>query len=445
MKSRFAAEPGYGRISRLYLPLAVSWWLMMMDVPVVNLFLARAPGAEFSLAAFGIANSLVFMLEAPIYMMLELSIALSSSRSAFRTLRRFYIVAGLGLTALGLVVLYTPLWRILLQDLMGIPASIAPTAAGTLRILMWWVFPIGWRRVYQGVLVREGQSMIIGAGTVLRLAVLSVAMYVGQALIPLPAAYVGALAAGVGVLAETTLIHFVARFSIRQRLPESENSPESLSFGRLWSLFLPLATTSVLFQVIPPLVTAGVASAPSAELSLAAWPVAWGLATAFWAPTLALRQVSVALAHDRGAWRKVSRFVALTGLVFSVAMGLVGLTPILYVVMDYLLGVSDQVASLAAPAVRIMILLPLGYSLHSLYAGLLVLQARPRTLRTAKIFNLTIVGTVLLAGLLIGGLQGAALGALAVTTGTVIEAAWLWLKSRAVVQRLPSTAVGAAS
>lgn len=445
MRSRFAAEPGYGRILRLYLPLAVSWWLMMMDVPVLNLFLARAPGAELSLAAFGVANSLVFMLEAPIYMMLELSIALSSSRSAFRTLRRFYILAGLGLTAVGLVVLYTPLWRILLQDLMGIPASIAPTAAGALRILMWWVFPIGWRRVHQGVLVREGQSMIIGAGTVLRLAVLTVAMYVGQALIPLPAAYLGALAAGVGVLAETALMHFVARFSIRQRLPESENSPDSLSFGRLWSLFLPLATTSVLFQVIPPLVTAGVASAPSAELSLAAWPVAWGLATVFWAPTLALRQVSVALARDRGAWRKVSRFVALTGLVLSLALGLLGLTPFLYVVMDYLVGVSVPVASVAAPALRIMILLPLGYSLHSLYAGLLVLQARPRTLRTAKMLNLTIVGAVLLGGLLIGGVQGAALGALAVTTGTVIEAAWLWLQSRVVVQRLPSTAAGAAS
>jgi hypothetical protein len=247
------------------------------------------------------------------------------------------------------------------------------------------------------------------------------------------------------VLAETALMHFVARLSIRQRLPESENSPDSLSFARLWSLFLPLAMTSVLFQVIPPLVTAGVASAPSAELSLAAWPVAWGLATVFWAPTLALRQVSVALARDRGAWHKVSRFVALTGLVFSLALGLLGLTPLLYVVMDHLLGVSDQVASLAAPAVRIMILLPLGYSLHSLYAGLLVLQARPRTLRTAKIFNLTIVGTILLAGLFIGGLQGAALGALAITTGTVIEAAWLWLKSRAVVRRLPSTTVGAAS
>jgi hypothetical protein len=438
MKSRLAAELGYGRISKLYLPLAVSWWLMMMDVPVLNLFLARAPEAELSLAAFGVANSLVFMLEAPIYMMLELSIALSSSRSAFRTLRRFYIVAGLGLTALGLLVLYTPLWRILLQDVMGIPESIAPAAAGTLRILMWWVFPIGWRRVYQGVLVREGQSVIIGVGTVVRLAVLGVSMYVGQALIPLPAAYVGALAAGLGVLAETTLIHLVARFSIRQRLPDSEDSPDSLDFRRLWSLFLPLAMTSVLFQVIPPLVTAGVASAPLAELSLAAWPVAWGLATIFWAPALALRQVSVALAHNRGAWRKVSRFVALTGLALSGTLGLMGLTPLLYVVLEHLLGVSGQVASLAAPAVRIMILLPLGYSLHSLYAGLLVLQSHPRTLRTAKILNVAIVGAILLMGLLCGRVQGASLGALALTTGTVIEAAWLWRKSRTVVQSLPS-------
>ena len=280
--------------------------------------------------------------------------------------------------------------------------------------------------------------MIIGVGTVVRLAVLAAGMYVGQALIPLPAAYVGALAAGLGVLAETSLIHFVARFSIRQRLPDSEDNPDSLTFRRLWSLFLPLATTSVLFQVIPPLITTGVAYAPLPKLSLAAWPVAWGLATVFWAPALALRQVSVALAHNRDAWHKVSRFVAITGLVLSGALGLVGLTPLLYVVLDHLVGVSGQVASLAAPALRIMILLPIGYSLHSLYAGLLVLQSRPRTLRTAKIFNVTLVGAILLVGLLYGGVQGAALGALALTAGTVIEAAWLWLKSRTVVQSLPS-------
>ena len=445
MKSRFTDEPSYSQISKLYLPLALSWLLMLMDVPVLNAFLARAPEAELSLAAFGIANSLIFMLEAPIYMMLDLSIALSGSRASFKTLRRFYIAVGLGLTALGVVFLYTPLWQVLLQGLMGIPASIAPVAASTLRILMWWVFPIGWRRVYQGVLVRDGRTPIIGMGTAIRLAVMSVGMLVGQALTTIPGAYLGALAAGAGVLVETALMHWAAQSSIAQRPAENSADDDPLTYGALWSLFVPLAVTSVLFQLIPPLISAGVASAPNAELSLAAWPVAWGLVTVFWAPTMGLRQLSVALAQDGASWGKVSRFVALAGVALTGALGVVSLTPLLDVVLAGLLGVSDSVAILASPAVRIMLFLPLGYSLHSLYGGLLITQSHPSIMRTAKVVNLLIVGIILWAGLLYGQVHGATLGALAMTAGTLMEAAWLWFFSRAVVQTLRSPVSSPAS
>ena len=262
MKDKLTGEPSYSQISKLYLPLALSWLLMLMDIPVLNAFLARAPEAELSLAAFGIANSLVFMLEEPIYLILDLSIALSGSRAAFRTLRRFYVAMGLGLTALGVLVLYTPLWQVLLQGLMGIPASIAPTAATTLRILMWWVFPIGWRRLHQGVLVRDGRTPIIGMGTAIRLVVVSVGMLVGQALTTIPAVYLGALAAGAGALVETALIHWAAQSSIAQRPAENAANETPVTFGTLWSLFVPRAITSVIFLFFPPFVCAGVASAP---------------------------------------------------------------------------------------------------------------------------------------------------------------------------------------
>jgi peptidoglycan biosynthesis protein MviN/MurJ (putative lipid II flippase) len=94
------------------------------------------------------------------------------------------------------------------------------------------------------------------------------------------------------------------------------------------------------------------------------------------------------------------------------------------------------VAVLASPAVRVMLFLPLGYSLHSLYGGLLVTQSRPSIMRTAKVVNLLIVGSTLWAGLLHGQMHGATLGALAMTAGTLMEAVWLWFFSRAVVQTL---------
>ena len=191
---------------------------------------------------------------------------------------------------------------------------------------------------------------------------------------------------------------------------------------------------------IPPLISAGIASAPSAELSLAAWPVAWALTTVFLAPTMGLRQVSVALAVDRAAWGKVARFVYLTGLAFTGALGVLSLPPILNMVLGNLVGAPEQVGILAAPAVRIMVLLPFAYCLQSLYGGLLVSQARPATMRTVKAVNVLAVGLVLWAGVQHGQMQGAMLGALAMTAGTILDAAWLWRRSIRTVETLPAVA-----
>ncbi len=62
----------YKSITVLYLPLALSWVLMLMEAPLVNAFLARGPHPELSLAAYGVAMSIILVAEAPIIMMLEL-------------------------------------------------------------------------------------------------------------------------------------------------------------------------------------------------------------------------------------------------------------------------------------------------------------------------------------------------------------------------------------
>ncbi|NIN66493.1 MAG: hypothetical protein GTO63_17755, partial [Anaerolineae bacterium] len=56
----------YRAISLLYLPLALSWVLMLMESPLINAFLARGPQPELSLAAYGVAFSIILVVEAPI-------------------------------------------------------------------------------------------------------------------------------------------------------------------------------------------------------------------------------------------------------------------------------------------------------------------------------------------------------------------------------------------
>lgn len=435
----------YRAISLLYLPLALSWVLMLMEGPLINAFLARGPQPELSLAAYGVAFSIILVVEAPILMMLELSIALSKSLSAFNVIRRFYALIGLGITALGLLLFYTPLCQFLLCDLMNIPPAIARATVPALRVLTWWSLPIGWRRIHQGVLILDGRTKIISVGTAVRLLVLSATMAIGQALHLLPGATLAALAMLIAVALEAGITHWVAQSSIRHRLDTRAPEAEPTTLRYLWAFYLPLAITTILRQSIRPLISAGIATAPMAELSLAAWPVAFSLASMFWGPIMALQQITLALTEDRASWQKVSRFVVATGLILTSAFAVISFSPLVWFILRRLFGVSEAVAMFAVPATRIMVLLPLGYAFHAMFTGLLVKQAATSTVRTAKAVNLTVVAMALFAGLSLGQAYGSVLGAAAITCGALVEAAWLYWRSRPTVGTLTVRAEGEAT
>jgi Na+-driven multidrug efflux pump len=429
----------YKGIALLYLPLAASWALMLLEAPLINAFLARGADPELSLAAYGIAQSIILVVEAPVLMILELSIALSRNLADFREIRRFYVLVGLAITALGLLLFYTPLGGLLLCDIMGIPPTIAEATIPALRILVWWPLPIGWRRLYQGVLVNDGRTRIISIATALRLVVLLAVLALGQSFGTIPGATLGAITMVVAVIIEAGVIHWAALSTFRGSLSQKTADAASISLRYLWLFYLPLAVTSVLRQSIRPLITAGIAAAPMAELSLAAWPVAFSLASIFWGPTLGLQPVTVALTSGKDSWHTVSRFVLAVGSLLTSALALVAFTPLLSVVLGQLFGISGAVAELAAPAVRIQVLLPLAYTFHALFTGLLVKKGHTSAVRTAKTVDMVVVGVTLFLGLRYSGLLGSALGATAIIAGALVEAIWLYFRSRGIVTSMTTS------
>jgi hypothetical protein len=274
----------YRAIALLYLPLAASWALMLAEAPLVNAFLARGPDPEVALAAFGVAIGIILVVEAPTLMMLELSIALSKSMAAFRRIRLFCLFLAVGITTLSVILFYTPLSRVLLCELMGIPPQIAEATVPALRVFVWRALPIAWRRIYQGLLVIDGRTRIISVTTTVRLVVLSTAMIVGQTFHLLPGATLAAATMVLAVVVEAGLTHWAARSTMSSRLSSDTAQPAPFAARYLWSFYPPLAITEVLRQVIRPLISAGIAGAPLADLSLAAFPVAFSLASLFWVP-----------------------------------------------------------------------------------------------------------------------------------------------------------------
>src|SRR3989304_864058 len=122
--ARSFAPVNQKRIFLLWLPLAASWLLMALETPYLNAALARISEAERMIASFGLVASLSITIESPVISLLATATALARSQQNYLLLRRFTQHLILGTTLLQFLIGWTPLFDIVVVDLMGVPESL---------------------------------------------------------------------------------------------------------------------------------------------------------------------------------------------------------------------------------------------------------------------------------------------------------------------------------
>jgi len=415
-------------LARFYLPLVLSGLLMTLQQPVVAAAISRTAGARESLAAYGLALSIAVFLESPIQMLLAAGAALARDRPSFRLLQRFTAVTGTTLVGLGALLVFTPLGRGLFLHILKAPPPIATQALLALWILLPWPLVVAWRRFYQGVLIRRGQTRAVAYGTAGRLAVIAIAAFSGVYLAHWPGAVAGTGALMVGALAEALFVTGWLRLAGKRPdgLPAGH---EPLTLSRLGRFYRPLALTSVLMVFSWPLTNAGLGRAVAPVQSLAAWPVVLGVLWLFTTPLQMLQQMTITLVVDASSQRAVRRFALGLGGAASGLLALVAFTPLLDLLLLRVLEVPDEIVGFVVPAVGLLALLPFLTAAQSFYQGLLIGRERTGEVRTAMGANLLILTGVLAAGIRQGTMPGSLLAASAMTAGLLTEASLLWWKA----------------
>lgn len=424
-----ADGPSVRQMLHLWLPLAASIVMMVLEPSTINVALGRTSNPELALAAFGVAFGVALLIEAPVIMLLDASVARSTDREAFSVLRRFSVVLGLVATGIGLLVSFTPLYGLIVEGLMNMPSDVADLARPTLKILSFWYLPIAWRRTHQGVLIRAGHTSIITVATGVRLLTLAFGVLAGLLLFPDYGAVIAGLAMVLSVTVEAVVITLASRPGIRagQFGAKTPTEAEStLTMRAIWRFYRPLVVTTFLRQTTRPALNIGIAAAKMPRASLAAWPVAWGVAILIAGPAWSLQQLTTALATDERAAQRVMRFDLVISALFSLILGLVAFTPFYGLVMGGIYNLSPSLQELARPAIMLMAFLPLLMGAQSFYRGLLIRAGSTGVVRTAMIVN---VGTVLVTMVVSGTLlsfSGVTLAAFATTAGGLAELVWLW-------------------
>jgi hypothetical protein len=414
---------------------------MGTERPFVNAALARLPEAERMIAAFGIVGSLSITIESPVIMLLATSTALARSRQSYLMLRRFTQHLMLLTTLLHFLLAWTPLFDLVVRDWMGAPAAIIEPVRLGMRLMVFWSAAIAWRRFKQGLLIRFGHTRYVGQGTVVRL-LFSAGLATVLALSGrVPGIAVGTLALAAGVLVEASYAHFVTRRLVAQRFSIESPQPAQppLSYSDLVRFHAPLASSTLLFLLTQPLVSAALARLPDPETVLAAWPVTAGLLFITRSPVLALPEVIIALIDRSGGRAALRQFAQRIGLTCLAVLAVLAFTPLGRFYFEAMIGVSPALGERALIGIQVGVLLPIVMAWQSWFRGELTASRATPAITVAMISNLVTMVLVLVVGVAVQ-VPGVALAAIALTASTIAETLTLWLASRRLPIRRPAVA-----
>jgi hypothetical protein len=433
------------QILTFWLPLAASWVLMTLEGPFVQAAIARLADPETNLAAFGIVVSLSITIEAPVIMLLATTTALCRDRAAYLVLRRFMISLNLILTIVAAVVAFTPIYGVFVQGLMGVPEHIAEAARPGMAIMTFWSAAIGWRRFYQGVLIRFGQTRRITVGTLVRLFVSAGTAAILALWGQLSGVAVGSCALMFGVLAEAILVTWLVRPTVKRRLsisapvPAGEEPIDPLTMRRVIGFHTPLAATSLLTLFSQPLISAGLARMAYPELSLAAWPVANSMVLFARSFGLATQEVVIALTDGPATLGPLRRFSFNVALGSVLVLALIAFTPLVDIYLIDIAGVSSELAGFVVPGVRAALLIPGLTTLQSWLRALLMKGEDTTSIYQAMGINLFVTAVTLVAGVALNA-PGIQMAAVALTVAMLAELILLGWRTKPVVVRLESGA-----
>ncbi len=424
------------RVFQSWWPLAASWGLMGLELPLVSAVVARLADPEVHLAAYGgVVFPLALIIESPIIMLLAASTALSKDFASYRKMRAFMHWTGGGLTALHALIAFTPLYDVVVVGVFSPPAAVVEPARLGLMIMLPWTWAIAFRRFNQGVLIRFGHARAITKGTFVRLltnaAVLALGFWQQW-----PGIAAGASGVAASVIAEAVYVGWRVFPVIRQRLLPAPAVQPPLTLRGFIRFYAPLMATSFLLLFVQPLGAAAISRMPQALSSLAAWPVVSGFLFLLRSTCVAYNEVVVAMLEEPGAQGALRRFTGWLAAGTTVLLVVLVGTPLAKLWFEDVSGLRPELAAFARAGLWFGLLVPGLTAYQNWYQGAIVHHGRTRGVTEAMGAFLLVTGAILFAGIAWGTFDGLFVALFALAVGTAVQTGWLWWRSRAAFATL---------
>ena len=385
-------------IARFWAPLASTWLMMALEGPILAAVVARLAEPEFNLAAYGVALALAILIEAPVIMLMSAATSLARDRASFLRLRRFAWGLCAGTTLILLVILIPSVHELLMRRLIGLPDPIADLTYGALWCFLPWPAAIGFRRLYQGLLIRARQTHLVARGTLIRLFSLSLAAGCGYLWVDLPGAWIAPAALSVAVVCEAVAARLMVRPALRELLSNSgrrrRRAATPMSYREIAHFYFPLLLTPVIGMAMQPMLAFFMGRSVSPIESLAVFPVVNSVGFFFRSISIAYQDVAIALMGRRFRhFVKLRTFAITLGSVTAAGLAAVAFVhPVSHLWFVTVSGLTVELEGFAIDATRVMFPIPFLATVLSLQRAILLEGRRTGPITAASAVELAVVG-----------------------------------------------------
>lgn len=411
---------------------------MSLETPIAMAIVSRSSSPEVGAAGFLILMAVAIWVESPVIDLLSTSTALARSRADFLRVRTYTLATMAMVTLAHFAVAFTPIYGFLTRVALSLPEPVAHAVHDPLRIMLPWSALIGWRRFLQGLLIRNGTTRPIVAGTSLRLATIA---GIGSALffgLRIPALEAVAVALIASVAAECLFVNWVVRPLVSEKYSSGVQAA-TVDLAQIARFHVPLTLTTMVSLTTTPLLGAALARMPDSVRSLAAWQVALTLVGLFRIVPFAMPETVIALYEERRGKPALGRFAWLLAATLTGSLLVLWATGVDRWFFARILSVPTHLVEDASAGVIACVALPAVSVALGFYRGVLAAE-----LSSASRLAAMVAGVSLLAILLFfwgpqSALPGVMVASVSFTSSQGLEALLLYLAATRALKK-PRTA-----
>jgi Na+-driven multidrug efflux pump len=389
-----------GRLLAIWWPLALTYLLVTGGTPIINGSINRLPLREHTadLASFAIFLRCIIILHSPLLVTREIAIRMSVDRAGSRRALLFCLGAGVIVAALEAVLGTTPLGPHLFR-LFTDSGDLARRAHRAFLVVSPVPILIAVRGVYQAHQIRVDDTLFVGLGTLVRLALTALLGLLIAPHLDISGPMLGALCLVAGLIAESAFA--TGRARAHARPPETSDlaAPSITHFALPLMFANALGVSTQLFYVR----IAGAVPDEVQQASLAAFQEVLSLHMLLGAGAVALQPLTTAKSQGDRDVAPLFRFTLFAGILLSGACALLAFVPSIreWVLVELLKEKpAGKVVGFATSTLAVAAFLPFLGALRFFLRGVLISRGHTRAITISNVLILGLLALVIPLGLL---------------------------------------------